>query len=96
MAHAAGSELEVEILFTADCPNVQELHAYLANQSGVKVSAVEVTEGVPVPDGFAGSPTVLIDGVNPFGGEPVSSPACALSPPTTAELAAELARRRAT
>jgi len=96
MAHAASDELEVEILFTADCPNVQELHAYLASQPGVTVSAVEVPEDGPVPDGFAGSPTVLIDGANPFRGELVGSPACALSPPTVAELAAELARRQAT
>jgi len=86
--------LDVEILFTADCPNVEGLRIFLAGQPGVTVRAVEVTEDGRVPDGFAGSPTVLINGHNPFRGEPVDSPACALSPPTVAELAAELDRRR--
>lgn len=89
-----GTGPDVEILFTAGCPNVDELRTYLAGQPGMNVTAVEIPEEGPVPDGFAGSPTVLIDGSNPFRGEPVDSPACALSPPNAAGLAAELDRRR--
>jgi hypothetical protein len=46
------------------------------------VTTVLVQEGQPVPDGFAGSPTVLIDGTNPFVGAPTEAAACALHPPT--------------
>lgn len=86
--------LEVEILFTADCPNVADLHSFLVAQPGVTVIATELEGDGPVPCGFAGSPTVLFDGVDPFGGRPVEAAACALSPPTVADLAAELERRR--
>ena len=85
----------MEILFTADCPNADELRNFLMTQPDVTVAVVEVPEDGPVPRSFAGSPTVLIDGANPFRGEPVDSPACALSPPTVVELAVELDRRRA-
>lgn len=92
----AGTEVHVEILFTADCPNFEDLHSFLAAQPGVTVTTTEVDEDGPAPRGFAGSPTVLMDGTNPFGGRAVEAAACALSPPSVAAVAAELERRRAT
>lgn len=91
---ARSDSVEVEILVTTGCPNLAELHSYLAAQSGVNVTITELEEAAPIPSGFAGSPTVLIDGTNPFGGHAVDAAACALSPPTVVDVAAELERRR--
>ncbi len=85
-------QVGVEIMFTADCPNVEELQSYLAAQHGVTVTATFVEGDGPAPPGFAGSPTVLMNGSNPFGGRAVEAAACALSPPTVRDVAAELQR----
>lgn len=87
--------VEVEVLYTSDCPNAGALQAYLAAQPDVSMTATAVVEDGPVPVGFAGSPTVLVNGTNPFGGRPVEAAACALSPPSVADVAAVLDRLRA-
>lgn len=87
--------MEVEVLCTADCPNAAALIAYLEMQVDVALTVTLVTDRAPVPHAFAGSPTVLVDGVNPFGGGHLDAPACALSPPTIPELQDHL-RHRAT
>ena len=46
----------------------------------------EVDETRLMPEQFAGSPTVLIDGRNPFAGEQSDALACALRIPTVDEL----------
>lgn len=78
--------MRVEIQYTADCPNadpiIERAHRVASTRPDIIVSAVLVEEGRPVPDGFAGSPTVLIDSTNPFGGAASEAPACALRPPT--------------
>lgn len=84
----------IEIQHTADCPNadpiINRVHEVASTRPGVTVSIMLVEEGRPVPDGFAGSPTVLIDGTNPFGGAPTEAPACALLPPTPDQVQAAI------
>ena len=84
----------IEIQHTADCPNadliVNRAHEVASTRPDVAVSTVLVEAGRPVPEGFAGSPTVLIDGFNPFGGAPAEAPACALRPPTPDQVEAAI------
>ena len=61
-----------------------------STHADVTVLTVLVEDGRPVPAGFAGSPTVLIDGTNPFGGTPTEAPACALRPPTPDQIEAAI------
>lgn len=85
--------MDVEVLATADCPNAAVLIGHLARRADVELTVTVVSEHLPVPDGFAGSPTVLIDGVNPFDAKRVEAPACALHPPTVAQLEEHLRNR---
>ena len=84
----------IEIQHTADCPNadpiINRAHEVASTRPDVTVSTVLVEEGRPVPDGFAGSPTVLIDDTNPFGGAPSEAPACATRPPTPDQVEAAI------
>jgi hypothetical protein len=84
--------MKVEIQFTPDCPNAQPMLqqvAQLAQQTpNLTLVATLVEPGRPVPAGFAGSPTVLVDGVNPFPGELAGQATCALHPPTVSEVLA--------
>jgi hypothetical protein len=90
--------MRVEVQFTDACPNaalvIDRLNALSTAHDDlhVVVRLVEVDE--PVPDGFSGSPTVLINGNNPFAGAPTVAAACALRPPTPEQVeAAVLAQR---
>jgi hypothetical protein len=59
---------DVAVLYVSDCPNVSIALEHLRG-AGVDlkvVRMVEVHADGPIPNGFAGSPTVLIDGVNPL------------------------------
>ena len=87
----------VEVLYVAGCPHaasvMQRMKELAQARPDLTLALVEVTPGRPVPAGFAGSPTVLVDGTNPFGGEPVDVPACALHPPTADQVEAAAAPR---
>ncbi len=80
----------IAILHTAECPNVTPLIAraqqLAARHRDIDAVAILVADGEAVPHGFAGSPTVLVDGINPFGGLPSEAPTCALRPPGPDEL----------
>ncbi len=84
----------IEIHHTAECPNTDSIivraRAVASTRPDVIVTTVLVQEGHPVPNGFAGSPTVLIDGTNPFGGVPTEAPACALRPPSPDQVEAAI------
>lgn len=60
------------VLIVEGCPHadltVQRLRLALneIGESDVEVEVRVVVSGAPLPDGFAGSPTVLVDGVDPF------------------------------
>jgi hypothetical protein len=89
--------MRLEIQYTADCPNarpilqrVKEL-AHQRTELTMTVTLVDIDH--PVPLGFAGSPTVLIDGSNPFAGEPTGAAACALRPPTADQVEAAIVAR---
>jgi hypothetical protein len=88
--------MKVEVQFTADCPNAPALlqrAKRLANERSDVTLLVTQLEGDVAPEGFAGSPTILIDGSNPFGGTPTAHAACALHPPTPDQLEAVLESR---
>jgi hypothetical protein len=76
----------VEVQYTVGCPNaaaiMRRLKELAHRRGDLTLTLVEVAPGRPVPAGFAGSPTVLIDGTNPFGGAPTDAAACTLRPPT--------------
>ena len=60
---------DVAVLYVSDCPNVSIALEHLKG-AGVDLKAVRMVEvhaDGPIPNGFAGSPTVLVDGVNPLG-----------------------------
>ncbi len=55
--------------YLSDCPNLSVVLDHLED-AGVDRRAIqlhEISEDGPIPSGFAGSPTVLIDGINPLG-----------------------------
>lgn len=60
---------DIVVQYVADCPNLSVVLDRLA-QAGETEAAItlyEVRPDEPTADGFAGSPTVLIDGLNPLG-----------------------------
>lgn len=81
-----GSDVDVEVLYTTSCPNAEILIQGLRQRDDVKLTLTEVSKDRAVPSQFAGSPTVLVDGTNPFSAGHVDSPACALFPPSVDDL----------
>lgn len=93
---AAPGRITVEIHYTAECPNAGPIidrarQIAEASAGEVVVATILVEEGRPVPAEFAGSPTILINGANPFEGDPTEAPACALRPPTPDQVASAIA-----
>jgi uncharacterized membrane protein YkvA (DUF1232 family) len=88
------TQTTVEIQYTADCPNaaaiIDRARLVASTHPDVVVITILVNDGDEVPTGFAGSPTVLLDGTNHFGGAPTEAPACALRPPTPEEVEAAI------
>lgn len=84
----------IQIQYTADCPNagpiIDRALQVASSRPDVTVTPVLVMGEQPVPEGFAGSPTVLIDGINPFRGTPTEAAACALWPPTPGQVEAAI------
>ena len=80
---------DVVVQYVAGCPNlpvvIDRLREAGAEEQAVQL--VEFREHGPAPDGFAGSPTVLIDGINPLGpSEPQTSTSCTLRLPSVEQL----------
>ncbi len=86
--------MKVEVQYTAECPHARSVMRRLkelADQRADVVLDLTLVElGTSTPLGFTGSPTVLIDGENRFGGTPIDSPACALHPPTADQVVAAI------
>jgi len=92
--------VNIEILHTADCPNsgpvVERVEQVAADRPEMTVIVTLIEQGRPSPDGFTGSPSVLIDGTNPFGEQQVDTAACALFPPTPDQVEAAIRQRPVT
>ena len=70
-----GAAVNVTVLHIEDCPNVEpllaELEELLGGEPGAVLSAVCVhTEAEGSSIGFHGSPTILVDGRDPFPAPP--------------------------
>lgn len=69
-----GSGMRIELLHVADCPNVavaRERIGLALGQVGVVATVTEVEVTTPEQAhtaGMNGSPTILVDGEDPFGG----------------------------
>jgi len=86
--------MNVEIQYTTDCPNARPVLQRLKELAHDRADTLTIVRvaAVRTPEGFAGSPTVLIDGENPFGGVAVDAPACALHPVTVDQVEAAVRR----
>lgn len=86
--------MRVEVQYTPDCPNalpiIDLVRTVAATRPDVEMVLALVAYDETTPFGFAGSPTVLVDGVNPFKGTPAEAAACALQPPTLEQVGAIL------
>jgi hypothetical protein len=76
---------DVVVQYVPGCPNVSVVLEHLkdagADQGAIRLH--EFSEEGPIPIGFAGSPTVLIDGVNPLGpADPETGASCTLRIPS--------------
>lgn len=59
--------MRLEVLHVPDCPNLPPLLDRLAEASDLPVATREIdTEDDAAQFGMAGSPTLLVDGVDPF------------------------------
>lgn len=83
---------DIEVLFVEDCPNLpvllERLEAVTCGRATIRTTRVDPT--IPMPRGWAGSPTMLVDGLNPIQGGEEGSASCALRIPSIEELKAVL------
>ena len=82
--------VNIVVLSVPDCPNVggilDLLRAATAGRHDVGIESRVVDVAQPMPAGFSGSPTVLIDGENRSGAPAISEPACMATLPSLAEV----------
>lgn len=65
-------ELTLQVLHVPDCPNLAPMLDRIARVTGVPVTTREIrTEREAAEAGMAGSPTLLVNGIDPF-----AEPAC--------------------
>ncbi len=85
--------MTIEVLHVPDCPLVESLLASLREVTDEPVRLREITtEDEAIAYGMSGSPTLLVDGVNPFGTAPPSL-TCRFGPPPTVEALREVLGR---
>lgn len=80
---------QIVVQYVQNCPNLSVVLERLSEVGviGSDVLLLEVSEDGPTPEGFAGSPTVLIDGMNPLGSmDTQSGVSCTLRLPSIKEL----------
>ena len=82
--------VNIVVLSIPDCPNVERMLDLLrkasAERHDVSIESRIVEVSWPMPAGFSGSPTVLIDGENPSGAPAISEPACTAMLPSLSEV----------
>ncbi|WP_238164089.1 alkylmercury lyase family protein [Kribbella pittospori] len=77
----------MEVLHVADCPNLLPLLERLAQVTDLPISTRTIESPADAERfGMAGSPTLLVDGQNPFEAGATPSLACRLSVPSTKQL----------
>ncbi len=79
----------IVVQYVPGCPNLPVVldHLKAAGADPGEIQLYEVSEASAMPDGFAGSPTVLIDGRNPLGlTETEVSMSCTLRIPSVKQL----------
>jgi len=79
----------IVVQYVPDCPNLPVVleHLKAAGADQREIQLHDVGGAAALPEGFAGSPTVLIDGRNPLGTpETDVSLSCALRIPSVAQL----------
>lgn len=71
---------DIEVLFVDDCPNLpvllERLEAVTCGRAAIRTTRVD--PNMPMPRGWAGSPTMLVDGLNPLQSGEEGSASCAL------------------
>ena len=84
--------MKLEVLHVADCPHLPLLLQHLAAAADLPVTTRLIeTEAEAAQYGMTGSPTLLIDGVDPFGGQAGSGLSCRITPtPSVDQLATAL------
>ncbi len=82
--------VNILVLSVPDCPNVGRMLDLLreatAGRHDVRIESRVVDISQPMPAGFSGSPTVLIEGENRSGAPAISEPACTAMLPSLAEV----------
>jgi glutaredoxin len=82
--------VNIVVLSVPECPNVERMLSLLreatAGRHDVRIESSVVDVSQPMPAGFSGSPTVLIDGENRSGAPAISEPACTAILPSLAEV----------
>lgn len=82
--------MNIVVWSVPDCPNVglvlDLLREATARRRNVSIESRVVEVEKPIPAGFSGSPTVLIDGQNRSGAPAISEPACTAVLPSLAEV----------
>ena len=84
--------MNITVLSVPDCPNVERvldlLHEETVKRADVRIETSIVDTSQPMPAGFSGSPTILIDGKNFSGAPEISEPACTARLPLLAQIIA--------
>jgi hypothetical protein len=82
--------VKIVVLSVPDCPNAGRMLDLLreatVGRDDVTIESRVIDVSQPMPAGFSGSPTALIDGANRSGASPVSEPACTAVLPSLAEV----------
>jgi hypothetical protein len=82
--------VNILVLSIPDCPNARRMLELLreatAGRPDVTIETRVVDASQPMPAGFSGSPTVLIDGENLSGAPEISEPACAAALPSLGDV----------
>ena len=85
-----GDDVNILMLSVPYCPNVERVLDLLREASlgrdDVRIETRVLDVSQPMPAGFSGSPTVLIDGENRSGAPAISEPACTATLPSLAEV----------
>ncbi|MFF0268239.1 thioredoxin family protein [Kribbella sp. NPDC004536] len=81
--------MRLEVLHVSDCPHVWALLDRLAEVTDVRVTTRLIETAADAERyGMVGSPTLLVDGVDPFGGGGRPGMWCRLGVPSVEELRA--------